>query len=314
MTFVGDWSPNGTGRRVDDDIVIGNLECAFSDDAIDSDKAYASILARKWLSKIGESGFAAFSLANNHVNDAGNFAETLGDLRRRFPAVQFFGTVDKPYAVIEDDGRQIIVIGCLEPCRSRGQQIFKQENVTALIKSIKQSNNQTIKQFIYVYPHWGMEGEYTRYPSPKQRALAKEWIDAGADGVFGSHSHVPQGREWHHDKPIYYSLGNFDFDHPEGKLYEGTTDCLVVGIDDRGEVAEQFSSRAAMTAVEAASQALEHWNTWQWAKRVGPFNIRKNMASWKIRLARNFIKTLPKFIVWQFLPKTVFFRLAGLWR
>ncbi len=36
-------------------------------------------------------------------------------------------------------------------------------------------------------------------------------IDAGADGVIGSHPHVLQGFEYYKDKPISYSLGNFLF-------------------------------------------------------------------------------------------------------
>ena len=37
----------------------------------------------------------------------------------------------------------------------------------------------------------------------------------GADGVFASHPHIPQGWETYHDKPIYYSLGNFCLDPVE---------------------------------------------------------------------------------------------------
>ena len=57
--------------------------------------------------------------------------------------------------------------------------------------------------------HWGIERE--EKPQEYQRALAKRYIDAGADLVIGSHPHVLQGIEYYKGKPIFYSLGNFVF-------------------------------------------------------------------------------------------------------
>ena len=318
VVFVGDWLPKSPSDGVREVVVaIGNLECAFSDGVIDSGKAYTSILPQSSLGHVATGGFAALSVANNHVNDAGNFRETYAELAWRFPGIQFFGTCEKPYATIDQSANRTIVIGCLEPCRSRGDFIFKQEDVTALISKLRASQPQpATSTFIFVYPHWGKEGEYTRYPAPWQLRLAREWIDAGADGVFGSHSHVPQGREYYKGKPIYYSLGNFDFDHPESKLYEGTEDRLrlEVEVENGVRIREQFNTEQAKDAVEKASKELEDWNTWKWAKKVGPFNLKKNTASWKLRLKKNFIKTFPKFLVWQFLPQTLLFRIASIWR
>ena len=41
--------------------------------------------------------------------------------------------------------------------------------------------------------------------------MGKQYIDAGADMVIGSHPHVLQGMEYYKGKPIIYSLGNFIF-------------------------------------------------------------------------------------------------------
>jgi poly-gamma-glutamate synthesis protein (capsule biosynthesis protein) len=57
--------------------------------------------------------------------------------------------------------------------------------------------------------HWDFELEY--WPQPADRKLAGELIDEGVDAVVGMHSHVPQGVEWHKEKPILYGLGNFWF-------------------------------------------------------------------------------------------------------
>lgn len=293
---------------------VGNLECAFADGDVASGKAYTSVLPQSCIEHILAGGFAALSVANNHVNDAGNFRETYAELTSRFPGIQFFGTTSKPYAVIEQSNNRTIVIGCLEPCRSRSDFIFKQEEVAALISKLRSSQPQPpTSTSIFIYPHWGKEGEYTRYPAPWQLRLAREWIDVGADGVFGSHSHVPQGREYYKGKPIYYSLGNFDFDHPESKLYEGTGDRLRLEVESGVRIREQFNTEQAKEAVEKASRELAGWSTWKWAQKVGPFNLKKNTASWKLRLKKNFIKTFPKFLVWQFLPQTLLFRIASIW-
>jgi len=60
-----------------------------------------------------------------------------------------------------------------------------------------------------VYAHWGDE-----YVAPPERvkALAHQFVDAGAALVVGSHPHIVQEIERYKDKYIYYSLGNFIFD------------------------------------------------------------------------------------------------------
>ena len=317
ILFTGDWAPHerreygGNGR-----MSIGNLECTFTDSGVISGKAYESILPTACMGNIEPAGFAALSIANNHAYDAGEqaFRRMVTELEWR--GIAYFGTGESPYVGLEDDGKKIAVIGCLEPCRSRGRGIFKQEDVASLIKRIRGEFDK-----VYVYPHWGKEGEYTRYPGPMQCRLARSWIDAGADGVFGSHSHVFQGREYYNGKPIYYSLGNFCFPHPESKLYEGTDVGLSVEIDD-DKVAERFVREGVLIedeaeikllkeVIESISAPLKNWTTWKWAKAIGSFNLKKNTASWKIRLRKSFVKTFPKFLAWQFLPKTLLFRAAS---
>ena len=323
ILFTGDWLPKSSSQLcVNDDncLRVGNLECAFVDGNILSDKAYTSVLPYECVVNVAHGRFIALSLANNHVYDAGTAALTF--MRKKLaavcPGIQFFGTVDNPYATIDEEGREVAVIGSLEKCRSRGKLIFKEEDVEKLIDDIRSTFD-----VLYVYPHWGKEGEYTRWPSPRQRNLARRWIDAGADGVFGSHSHVFQGREEYKGKPIYYSLGNYYFPHPESKLYEGTDVGLCVEVCDDGvKVVEHFVKDGKAIAedteigelraqLDAISEPLKGWTTWKWAKAIGPFNLKKNTASWKIRLRKNLWQTLPKFLVWQMLPKTLLFRVAG---
>ena len=321
MIYVGDYLPIGIFHAIVGQPIIGNFECTLANEKVVSGKAYISVLPLDCVANVVLGGFAALSLANNHVYDAGPdaFIDMKDKLAATCPEIQFFGTVDNPHATLESEGKKVAVIGALEKCRSRGGLIFKEEDVEKLIQDIRGQFDA-----VYVYPHWGKEGEYTWWPSPRQRKLARRWIDAGADGVVGSHSHVFQGRELYKGKPIYYSLGNFYFPHPESKLYEGTDVGLCVDIED-GKVEERFVRNGVLIEeaseikklkklIESISEPLKDWTTWKWARAVGPFNLKKNLASWKIRLRKNFVKTLPKFLVWQILPKTVLFRLASLWR
>lgn len=317
MLFIGDWLPCVSLTTEQRGPVIGNLECVFADGVVSSGKAYTSVLPESCIDNVVRAGFSALSLANNHVYDAGAdaFTSMRQNLERKCPDIKFFGTKDKPYAILEADGKHVAVIGSLEHCRSRGKDIFREEDVEMLVRDIRARFDA-----VYVYPHWGKEGEYTRWPSPRQRKLARRWIDAGADGVFGSHSHVFQGREYYKGKPIYYSLGNFFFSHAESKLYEGTHDGLMLEIHD-GQAIEKFHhfeddgsvsvDQDFSGVMEEISCPLERWSTWKWARAVGPFNLKKNTASWRIRLKKNFIKTLPKYLVWQVLPQTLLFRAAS---
>jgi poly-gamma-glutamate synthesis protein (capsule biosynthesis protein) len=70
--------------------------------------------------------------------------------------------------------------------------------------------------YLFVLPHAGIENEY--YPLPELRTLYRHWINMGADGVFASHPHTPQGWEMYNNKPICYSLGNFCFENHSKSL------------------------------------------------------------------------------------------------
>lgn len=326
IRFVGDWMPSepvSCGVAHDGTLRVGNLECVFADWTHESRKAWSSILPMSCMDNLCDCGFAALSLANNHVYDAGDdaFRNMVWNLKQHCPDIQFFGTREHPFAVLSQGGEKTVVIGSLEPCRSRGENLFREEDVEALIREIRGAFAR-----VFVYPHWGKEGEYTRYPSPHQRSLARRWIEAGADGVFGSHSHVFQGHETFQGRPIYYSLGNFAFPHPESRLYAGTDIGLCVSLKSKGTdfvpeesfvkvgkalAEDSVDAALARQALEVCSAPLATWTTWEWARAIGPLYLRKNTASWKIRLRKSFLRTLPKFVAWQLHPKTLLFRIAG---
>jgi len=81
-----------------------------------------------------------------------------------------------------------------------------EKDVLADIKAARASAD-----LVLLFLHWGEELEPNA--TPAQKAMARRFIEAGADAVMGSHPHVTQEIEWHKDRPIVYSLGNFVFDY-----------------------------------------------------------------------------------------------------
>lgn len=75
------------------------------------------------------------------------------------------------------------------------------EQVVADIKA-----NRTTHDFVFVLPHWGCE--YHSFPLAEDVRFAKRMITAGADGVFGTHTHQIQPSATYKTRPIFYSLGN----------------------------------------------------------------------------------------------------------
>ncbi len=63
--------------------------------------------------------------------------------------------------------------------------------------------------FVVVMVHWGIERDHC--PQSYQRDLARQWVDAGADLIVGSHPHVLQGLEHIDGAWVIHSTGNFAF-------------------------------------------------------------------------------------------------------
>lgn len=280
---------------------------------------------------VANSGFAALNLANNHVYDAGPkaFNKMVDLLRYSAPDTQFYGLRDTPFASFQLWDKRLAVIGCLEPCRSRGPKIFREEDVLSLVRKIRGDFDK-----VFVTPHWGKEGEYAFHPSPRQRKLARRWIEAGVHGIFGHHSHTMHGYETISGHPVYYSLGNFFFHHEEGKGYPLTQYGLSVKWERKNgdHWSHSFIRHNEWNVVEVradeavklndlfwhiSAELVDKKNPWtplRWAKSVGPIYIAKSRRSWRLRLKMGpFYKVLPLWAVWCFLPTNLLLR-WGSWR
>lgn len=158
-------------------------------------------------------GFGLVTMANNHAMDFGG--ESLIHTISLFEnaVVVGAGTWDEAYKVksVEIEGKKIGFLGLThhefgvladENEDSVGTAWMLHPCVDSVIIKAKADVD-----FLFVLPHAGVEHE--AYPLPELVDLYRHYIDLGADGVFASHPHIPQGWETYREKPIFYSLGNF---------------------------------------------------------------------------------------------------------
>ncbi|NLE44674.1 MAG: CapA family protein [Chloroflexi bacterium] len=332
IIFAGDFlplRPFGESPFPDDAKLVANLECAISTSTVSSSKAYSMVLGSEAIDAVVQSRFAALSVANNHVRDAGDKAldRMIKTIAQRDGPL-LYGTRDKPYAVVTDGEQRCAVIGCLERCRSRGNTLFREEDVASLIHDLAAHHDR-----VFVTPHWGKEGECASHPSPRQQKLARKWLDAGATAVLGHHSHAFHGRQPYRGSLIYYSLGNLLFDTGESR-YPLTRFGLAVTWtagdaleDDDWRETILFQSKGCVTQLDAECEDLlgayledisadictSAWNHLRWARAVGPVYIPYSNTSWRRRLhGSSAFRNRLLYLIWCVLPTTVLLRL-GYW-
>lgn len=235
LVFVGDiMLDDGPGRLIekggdpfaavasflqDADYAIGNLECPIATVGQALANKIYSFRAHPRVLPVLAGRFDALSVANNHAGDYGReaFVETLRHLAGQdiaaFGGGRNLSEAHQPLW-IERRNLRIAVLGYNEykprsfeaGAEWAGVAWSEDSHVLADIRAARAAGADLVIPFM----HWGWEFDAT--PGERQRQLAREMIDAGADLIVGSHPHVTQGAEYYHGKLIVYSLGNFVFD------------------------------------------------------------------------------------------------------
>lgn len=202
------------------DFFMVNQEFPFSSRGTAAeDKQYTFRLPPEQVSMFQEMGIDAVTLANNHALDFGR--DALLDTCDTLDAAGILRTgagadleeAKKP-VVIERKGVRIGILGATRVIPETGWAAGKNHpgmlatyDAGIALEEIRRMRAEC--DYVVVFVHWGIEREET--PQEYQRTLGRQYIDAGADLVVGSHPHVLQGIEYHQGKPIVYSLGNFVF-------------------------------------------------------------------------------------------------------
>ena len=185
-----------------------------------------------------EMGVDLALLANNHVYDYGKDAmlDTLDTLTNA--DIKYFGAganleeAMKP-VYVELGGKKVAFVAAsraeknkMTPQATEEEPgILRSYDPTLFIEVIKEARANA--DFVVACVHWGTERSTVLEDA--QLETARQYIDAGADMIIGSHSHCLQGMEYYNGKPIVYSLGNYWFD----EYYEDT---MLVNVRIHGDI------------------------------------------------------------------------------
>ena len=133
--------------------------------------------------------------------------------------------------------------------------------------------------YVVVYAHWGAEYQTNYWPGSQEKG--RQFIDAGADVVLGSHPHVVQPIEIYKGKPIFYSLGNFVFDQIFSDQVSHGLAVHFTFNKDRVEY-QLYSTEMDNFRVSLASdKKSEEVLSWLAKKSIAPENIKSQIQAGK---------------------------------
>jgi hypothetical protein len=178
-------------------------------------------------SALKASGVDTATMANNHGMDfmEPGLRDSLAAIKRtRFPAVGIGRNAAQAYKAyrVTVKGNRLAVIGAtqvlddnlIQAWTATGSKggLASAKIVSRMMQAVRAA--RTGSDAVIVYLHWGEE--LRTCPLPRQQALAKQLIAAGADAVIGSHAHVPLGGGFLQGRYVHYGLGNFVFSSANG--------------------------------------------------------------------------------------------------
>lgn len=202
------------------DYFMVNQEFPFSERGTAAeDKQFTFRLPPSRVNLLQEMGIDMVTLANNHSLDFGTDAlldtcKTLDEAGIRYVGAGENMARARQLETVEMKGKTIGFLGSSRVIPVYDWTAGEQKPGVAitydpgmLLKDIAAAKQ--VCDYVVVYVHWGKEKAVT--PEEYQQTMGRQYIDAGADLVIGSHPHVIQGIEYYQGKPIVYSLGNFVF-------------------------------------------------------------------------------------------------------
>ena len=201
------------------DVSVINLEVPLTDIGAPITKTGPNLISNPdCVEFLKKSGFNLINTANNHIMDYGKdgYIQTIGLL----------------------DSNKLRYVGSgINLKESRREEVFKIRGIKVAFLAFAEneyttadinkpgacpvdvySNSRDISRAADLYDHTIVlvhgGNEYNPIPSPGMKKRYRGYIEAGASAVIATHTHCPQGYEYHEGRPIVYSLGNFLFDSP----------------------------------------------------------------------------------------------------
>ena len=205
-----------------DDLTVVNLECSVTDGGSAVPKTFNFRGDPDALPFLKRGGVDVANIANNHSYDYG--PDALVDTRRNIEragmaavgAGKDTGQAEAP-AIFHVKGWTVAVVGIDEVVDPYPEEIATAtkpgtacgHDVGCMIDVIRRAAARS--DLVVVDIHWGVELD--TQPRSYQVEQAKRFVAAGADVIFGGHSHRLQPLSFIHGKPVFWSLGNFVWPH-----------------------------------------------------------------------------------------------------
>jgi poly-gamma-glutamate synthesis protein (capsule biosynthesis protein) len=257
------------------DVTMVNLETAITNAGAAAPKQFVFRAPPSALTAIKAGGIAVVTEANNHGEDYGTegLADTItAATRAGLPVIGIGENLEQAFApyratikgqriailaathVLDDNLRDEWTATETHPGLASGYDL---DNLLAAVRQARLTSDT-----VAVYLHWGIETQAC--PTPAQEELAHQVVEAGADIVVGSHTHVLLGSGLMDGALVDYGLGNFAFYATQPAQREsGVLRVTVTGrrIDAYRWVPARLSGGVATPLLGSASKAaLARWS------------------------------------------------------
>ena len=203
----------------DDDLTLANLECVLSDTKLFSYEQFSFLAPTAYAEILSQGGVDFVTTANNHLEDFGAAGQEFTYMALDEHGIPY-GKDGESKLITTDSGLTVGVYCAynhLEP---------DPEQAEAAIRQLRADG----AEFVVCAFHWGKELVYKPFDS--QVELAHRCIDAGADLIYGSHSHCLQPVEEYGKGLILYSMGNWVFG---GSTAPSDMDTAIIQVQLRRE-------------------------------------------------------------------------------
>jgi poly-gamma-glutamate capsule biosynthesis protein CapA/YwtB (metallophosphatase superfamily) len=258
------------------DFAMVNLETAITTGGIPAPaKEFHFRAPATAFTALKASGVDVVTMANNHGMDfmKPGLKDSLTAIKKtRFPTVGIGRDADEAYRAYRTTvkGNRLAVVGAtqvlddqlIQPWTATDSQggLASAKVIPRMLQAVRDARQDS--DTVIVYLHWGQE--LSSCPLPRQRELAKQLVDAGADIVVGGHAHVLLGGGYLKGKYVDYGLGNFHFASANGK----TAESGVLQLTVRGRQVTRSQWKPArisgglprLVSGPAATSAVQSWN------------------------------------------------------
>jgi poly-gamma-glutamate synthesis protein (capsule biosynthesis protein) len=236
-----DWAWSGLdGLFEHDDLTIVNHECPSTTLVAPVPKEFNFRCDPAALPAAERAGVDVMSLANNHGYDQGpqGLLDSIRNIRDAgivpIGAGKDAEEADAP-RYVEVEGWRIALVGVDEVLDPLDEVATANKPGTAVGHDFRRAlaaihDADANADLVIVMLHWGVELD--TQPREYQIREAHQMIDAGADIIFGSHSHRLEPMDTIDGHPVFYGLGNFVW--PDFSVDGSTTAVAEVRVSPDG--------------------------------------------------------------------------------